>query len=122
MSRNPSGPFGPTGSPFTVRVLGEAIDLATLHFLVLGDACLGEDPLLCNPGLLDQLACGDLGLLESAVEVAVAVVELQGVRDVALELMQDSRIGRFTVEAENFESIHNHSAYARLAGRGKLVS
>lgn len=44
------------------------------------------------------------------------------VRDIALELRQDSRIGGFTVEAENFESIHNHSAYARLAGRGKLSS
>ena len=34
------------------------------------------------------------------------------VRDVAHALNQDSRISRYTVEAENFESIHNHSAYA----------
>ena len=36
------------------------------------------------------------------------------VRDIALELQQDARIGAFSVESENFESIHNHSAYARL--------
>jgi GTP cyclohydrolase I len=37
------------------------------------------------------------------------------VRDVALALKRDGRFGHFTVEAENFESIHNHSAFARLA-------
>jgi GTP cyclohydrolase IB len=36
------------------------------------------------------------------------------VRDVALRLNQDPRIGRYSVEVENFESIHNHSAYARI--------
>jgi MptA/FolE2 family GTP cyclohydrolase len=34
------------------------------------------------------------------------------VREVALALDHDERIGRYTVEAENFESIHNHSAFA----------
>ena len=36
------------------------------------------------------------------------------VRDVALGLNGDARIGRYAVEVENFESIHNHSAYARI--------
>ena len=36
------------------------------------------------------------------------------VRDVALRLNGDSRIGRYSVDVENFESIHNHSAYARI--------
>ena len=36
------------------------------------------------------------------------------VRDVALKLNADARIGRYTVDVENFESIHNHSAYARI--------
>jgi GTP cyclohydrolase I len=36
------------------------------------------------------------------------------VRDVALALNQDARIGRYRVDVENFESIHNHSAYARI--------
>jgi GTP cyclohydrolase I len=34
------------------------------------------------------------------------------VRDVALSLRSDSNITWFSVSAENFESIHNHSAYA----------
>jgi len=36
------------------------------------------------------------------------------VRDVALRLNGDARIGRYSVDVENFESIHNHSAYARI--------
>jgi GTP cyclohydrolase I len=34
------------------------------------------------------------------------------VRDVANALNKDTRILAYTLEAENFESIHNHSAYA----------
>ncbi len=34
------------------------------------------------------------------------------VRNAALMLMKDSRIKYFSVEAKNFESIHNHNAYA----------
>ena len=37
------------------------------------------------------------------------------VRDVAIELNKDDRIVSYTVESENFESIHNHSAYAMLS-------
>jgi GTP cyclohydrolase IB len=36
------------------------------------------------------------------------------VRDVALLLNADVRIGRYTVDVENFESIHAHSAVARI--------
>jgi GTP cyclohydrolase I len=36
------------------------------------------------------------------------------VRDVALRLNQDERVRAYTVTAENFESIHNHSAYALI--------
>jgi GTP cyclohydrolase I len=36
------------------------------------------------------------------------------VRDVALRLNVDARVGRYSVDVENFESIHNHSAYARI--------
>ena len=36
------------------------------------------------------------------------------VRDVALRLNQDERVGAYIVESENFESIHNHSAYALI--------
>lgn len=37
------------------------------------------------------------------------------VRGVASRLQTDARLEAFSVEAENFESIHNHSAYARIA-------
>jgi GTP cyclohydrolase I len=37
------------------------------------------------------------------------------VRDVAIEFNKDDRIAAYTVESENFESIHNHSAYAMLS-------
>ena len=36
------------------------------------------------------------------------------VRDVALRLNADVRVGRYSVDVENFESIHAHSAYARI--------
>jgi GTP cyclohydrolase I len=36
------------------------------------------------------------------------------VRDVALRLNAEPRIGAYAVDVENFESIHNHSAYARI--------
>ena len=36
------------------------------------------------------------------------------VRDVAQRLDADPRIEGYSIEAENFESIHNHSAYARI--------
>jgi len=36
------------------------------------------------------------------------------VRDVAAALTDDPRVRAYKVEAENFESIHNHSAFARI--------
>ena len=36
------------------------------------------------------------------------------VRDIAAKLNQEDRIGAYVVESENFESIHNHSAYALI--------
>ena len=36
------------------------------------------------------------------------------VRDIAIKLNNDKRIAAYTVESENFESIHNHSAYAMI--------
>src|SRR5438270_128962 len=36
------------------------------------------------------------------------------VRDVATRLNLDPRVGAYVVESENFESIHNHSAYALI--------
>ncbi len=36
------------------------------------------------------------------------------VRDVAARLNAEARIDAYIVESENFESIHNHSAYALI--------
>jgi len=36
------------------------------------------------------------------------------VRDVAAQLNLDDRVAAYSVESENFESIHNHSAYAHI--------
>jgi GTP cyclohydrolase I len=36
------------------------------------------------------------------------------VRDIAARLNQDERVAAYAVESENFESIHNHSAYAMI--------
>jgi len=36
------------------------------------------------------------------------------VRDIAVELNKDERIRQYVLESENFESIHNHSAYAMI--------
>lgn len=41
------------------------------------------------------------------------------VRDVAAVLNKDKRYSAYVVESENFESIHNHSAYAMIE-RDKL--
>jgi GTP cyclohydrolase I len=38
------------------------------------------------------------------------------VRDIALRLMKEPRVAAWRVISENFESIHNHSAYAELHG------
>ena len=67
----------------------------------------------------DKASCELYGLLkrpdekyvtEKAYDNPKFVEDL--VRDVAIELNKDSRIDAYTVESENFESIHNHSAYA----------
>ena len=38
------------------------------------------------------------------------------VRDIAMRLMKEPRVSEWKVISENFESIHNHSAYAELHG------
>ena len=70
----------------------------------------------------DEASCELYGLLKRADEKYVTeraydnpkfVEDL--VRGIAARLQDDPRIEGFVVEAENFESIHNHSAYARIA-------
>lgn len=49
---------------------------------------------------------------EKAYENPMFVEDI--VRDIALKLNEDSNITWFAVESENFESIHNHNAYAYI--------
>ena len=68
-----------------------------------------------------QASCELYGLLKRPDEKYVTETAYDNpkfvedmVRDVARELDQDRRILSYVVESENFESIHNHSAYARI--------
>jgi len=45
--------------------------------------------------------------------------DIQSQRDVAIALNADPRVLAYTVDAENFESIHNHSAFARVVRNRK---
>ena len=76
----------------------------------------------------DKASCELYGLLkrpdekyvtEKAYDNPKFVEDL--VRDVAIELNKDARIDAYMVESENFESIHNHSAYA-LIEQNKITS
>jgi GTP cyclohydrolase IB len=74
----------------------------------------------------DQASCELYGLLKRADEKYVTEKAFDNpkfvedvVRDVAAVLNRDARINAYVVESENFESIHNHSAYAFIE-RDKL--
>ena len=74
-------------------------------------------------GAEEEASCEVFGLLkrpdekwvtERAYDNPKFVEDL--VRDIALRLMAEPRIAEWTVKSENFESIHNHSAYAEISG------
>ena len=76
----------------------------------------------------DQASCELYGLLKRSDEKYVTEKAYDNpkfvedvVRDVAAVLNLDTRIDAYVVESENFESIHNHSAYA-LIERNKIMS
>jgi len=86
-----------------------------------GDMTLEELALVAE----EEASCEVFGLLkrpdekwvtERAYDNPKFVEDL--VRDIALRMKRDPRVGRFTVSSENFESIHNHSAYAEVEGVG----
>jgi len=67
----------------------------------------------------DEASCELYGLLKRPDEKHVTERAYDNpkfvedmVRDVAVRLNNDPRISAYVVESENFESIHNHSAYA----------
>jgi len=70
----------------------------------------------------DEASCEIFGLLKRPDEKFVTEKAYDNpkfvediVRDIAARLNDDSRINAYTVESENFESIHNHSAYALIS-------
>ena len=76
----------------------------------------------------DEASCELFGLLKRPDEKFVTERAYDNpkfvedmVRDVAAELNADERVEWYVVESENFESIHNHSAYA-LIERDKTKS
>ena len=69
----------------------------------------------------DEASCELYGLLKRPDEKYVTERAYDNpkfvedmVRDVAMRLNEDDRFTAYTVESENFESIHNHSAYALI--------
>jgi GTP cyclohydrolase I len=89
----------------------------TVHALLNGDIVVEE--LIAN--IEAQASCELYGLLKRPDEKYVTeraydnpkfVEDL--VRDVAGVLNNEARVTAYTLEAENFESIHNHSAYALI--------
>jgi len=70
----------------------------------------------------DEASCEIFGLLKRPDEKFVTEKAYDNpkfvediVRDIAARLNDDTRINAYTVESENFESIHNHSAYALIS-------
>ena len=75
----------------------------------------------------DQASCEVYGLLKRSDEKYVTEKAYDNpkfvedvVRDVATVFNLDARIDAYVVESENFESIHNHSAYAMIE-RNKIM-
>lgn len=69
-----------------------------------------------------QASCQLYGLLKRPDEKFVTEKAYENpkfvedmVRDIAVALKNDPRVRHFQVESENFESIHNHSAYACIS-------
>ena len=97
----------------------------TVKALLAGD--LSVDELIAK--IEAQASCELYGLLKRPDEKYVTeraydnpkfVEDL--VRDVAGMLDADDRIAAYTLEAENFESIHNHSAYALIESDKRATS
>jgi GTP cyclohydrolase I len=68
-----------------------------------------------------EASCEVYGILKRADEKHVTERAYENpkfvediVRDVAVRLNNEDRVRAYVVEAENFESIHNHSAYALI--------
>ena len=88
--------------------LADGVDLPVEHLIDIAEASAS-----CQLwGLLKRP--DEKYVTERAYENPKFVEDL--VRDIAVALAGDPRITRYEVSSENFESIHNHSAYAWLEG------
>ena len=65
-------------------------------------------------GAIVQVGTAEEILTNPANEYVAKFVE-DVVRDIASRLEEDPNITWYSVDSENFESIHNHSAYAHIA-------
>jgi GTP cyclohydrolase IB len=93
-------------SHLTVRVESAGLDLEALAGLVEAQASCEVYGLLKRPD--------EKFVTERAYDNPKFVEDL--VRDIAIALAAEPKIRRYRVKAENFESIHNHSAFAELWG------
>ena len=91
--------------------------LITIEAEVVGDMSIEELVAVAE----QEASCEVFGLLkrpdekwvtERAYDNPKFVEDL--VRDIALRLNAETRIAAYVIESENFESIHNHSAYALI--------
>jgi GTP cyclohydrolase I len=92
----------------------------TIRVELLGDIGWGELVRFAEDAASSELwpmlkRADEKWVTERAYENPKFVEDL--VRDVALRLNGDGRVGRYRIDVENFESIHAHSAYARIERR-----
>ena len=95
-------------SHLTIRVASSGLELEELARLVEAQASCEVYGLLKRPD--------EKFVTERAYDNPKFVEDL--VRDIAIALAAHSKIRHYRVKAENFESIHNHSAFAELWGDG----
>ena len=109
------------------ELTGSGLPAASLAEMAGGSKRLDLEPRgpYGDPELIDlveeQASCELYGLLKRPDEKYVTEHAYDNpkfvedmVRDIAAKLNQDDRVSSYTVESENFESIHNHSAYALI--------
>lgn len=90
-----------------IRITAELVDVLGIEALI----AIAQAAASCEVyGLLKR--ADERFVTERAYDNPKFVEDI--VRDVALALASEPRVGAFEVEVENFESIHNHSAFARI--------
>jgi GTP cyclohydrolase I len=99
--------YGAHNQRSEVTIRAELLEPIDWHELVR----FAEDNASCELWPLLKRA-DEKWVTEKAYENPKFVEDL--VRDVAIAVAREPRVGRYVVDVENFESIHNHSAWARI--------